>query len=290
MTRPPHRPLRKLGVTSPLGSEVLAFRKVLAGRRLNTVCDSARCPNRADCFPRKAAAFMILGTACTRGCLFCDVEKGMPALPDPDEPRRLAEAVAELGLSGVVVTSPTRDDLPDGGASAFAETVRLVRGRCPGASVEVLTPDFGGDERSLALVLDARPDLFNHNIETVPRLYPSLRPAFPGGRGADYRRSLAVLGRAAARGVATKSALMLGLGEEREEVLGSLRDLLSVGCRRVVIGQYIPPSTAAWPLSRWVPEEEFAALGEEAGRMGFSGVLSAPLARSSYHPEGETTT
>ncbi len=276
------RPLRRIGVASPLGEEVLAFRKVLRAHRLNTVCDSARCPNRADCFPRKAAAFMILGTTCTRGCLFCDVAKGDPAPPDPGEPRRLAQAVASLALAGVVVTSPTRDDLPDGGAGAFAAAIRAVRELSPGTSVEVLTPDFRGEAGPLSLVLDAHPDVFNHNLETVPRLYPALRPATGERPGADYRRSLKVLERAAARGAETKSALMLGLGELEVEVRGVLRDLLGAGCRRVVMGQYIPPSTTAWPLARWVPVEEFAALGEAARGMGFTDVLATPLARSSY--------
>jgi len=278
------RPLRRIGVASPLGEDVLAFRKVLKSHRLNTVCDSARCPNRPDCFPRKAAAFMILGTTCTRGCLFCDVAKGVPFPPDPDEPRRLAEAVVSLGLAGVVVTSPTRDDLPDGGASAFAAAIRAIREISPRTRVEVLTPDFGGDEGLLAVVLDALPDVLNHNLETVPRLYPTLRPGRDGRPSADYRRSLSLLQRAAGRGAVTKSAMMLGLGEEKEEVLEALRDLLASGCRQVVIGQYIPPSAAAWPLSRWVPGEEFEALGREAGRIGFTEVLSTPLARSSYRP------
>jgi lipoyl synthase len=280
------RPLRRIGVASPLGEEVLAFRRVLKGHGLRTVCDAARCPNRPDCFPRKAAAFMILGDICTRRCLFCDVNKGSPLPLEADEARRLAGAVAALGLSGVVVTSPTRDDLADGGASAFADAISAIRAASPGTKVEVLTPDFGGDEGSLAVALEARPDLFNHNIETVPRLYPDLRPGCQGRPGADYRRSLTVLKHAAALGAVTKSALMLGLGEGREEVLKVLRDLLDAGCRRVVIGQYIPPSAVAWPLSRWVPEEEFSELGDETLAMGFAEVLSTPLARSSYQ-QGE---
>jgi lipoic acid synthetase len=244
---------------------------------LHTVCEEAHCPNMAECFGADTATFMILGEVCTRRCRFCAVVKDRePAPPDPDEPRRVAECVSQLGLSHAVVTSVTRDDLPDGGAAVFAECVRQIRKHCPETTVELLVPDFEGDRRSLKLVLDSRPEVLNHNVECVPRLYPQVRPQ------ADFARSLTVLRRAAdSRGVVAKSGLMVGLGETDEEVLEVLSRLRAAGCRAVVIGQYLQPTRENLPVSRRVAAgqfEEYRRAGEEMGLV----VLSGQLVRSSY--------
>lgn len=254
---------------------------LLSKAGLHTVCQSAQCPNRPACHGRGTATFLLLGDVCTRHCGFCAVRSGQPGPPDPDEPRRVAEAAARLALRHVVVTSVTRDDLPDGGASAFAATVRAVHDRLPRATVEVLTPDLGGREHDVATVLAAEPQVFNHNLETVRRLQPLVRPA------ADYERSLAVLRTAAAwrPRVATKSGLILGLGETRAEVLSALQDLRVAGCTLLTLGQYLAPSTAHLPVARYVEEAEFEALALAARRLGFVGVAAGPLVRSSYHAE-----
>ena len=244
---------------------------------LHTVCEEARCPNMAECFAADTATFLILGDVCTRGCRFCAIAKGQkPAPPDPDEPRRLAECVGQLGLSHAVVTSVTRDDLPDGGAAIFAECVRQIRQVCPETTVELLVPDFQGDRRSLKLVLDAGPEVLNHNVECVPRLYPQVRPQ------ADFGRSLTVLRRAAdSRGVVAKSGLMVGLGETDAEVVEVLSRLQAAGCRAVVIGQYLQPTRDSLPVSRRVTTgqfEEYNRAGEEMGLV----MLCGPLVRSSY--------
>jgi len=247
---------------------------------LATVCAGARCPNRAECFARGTATFMVLGTRCTRDCCFCAIESGPPAPPRADEPEAVAEAADRLGLKHVVVTSVTRDDLPDGGAGHFARVIRAVRDRRPGAAVEVLVPDFQGDADAVDTVLDARPDVFNHNVETVARLYPAARPR------ADYRRSLDVLARAAARGgVAVKSGLMAGLGETPAEVLGVMRDLRAAGCELVTIGQYLAPTGAHLPVARFVPPPEFDRWRRAALGMGFTAVAAGPFVRSSYRAE-----
>jgi lipoic acid synthetase len=297
----------------------------LARQRLATVCQSARCPNRGECFGQGTATFMILGSRCTRRCRFCAVEKGFwgkgrpevqsnrkdpagdhpgkqifvrpadiskngpaPQSPgvfhpvnavepvDPEEPRRVAETAAALGLTHVVVTSVTRDDIEDGGAEHFAKTVRAIRNACPDAAVEVLVPDFNADSAALETVFAAGPDVFNHNVETVPRLYSQIRP------GADYRRSLAVLAAAAEAGLFTKSGLMVGLGETESEIFEVLRDLNSVGCRSVTIGQYLAPSREHAPVVRYIPPAEFRRYAEAAAEMGFDAVAAAPLVRSSY--------
>jgi len=261
------------GKTAPVSS-------LLTELRLGTVCREAHCPNMGECFARGTATFMILGRTCTRACTFCAVGHGTPEAPDPDEPRRIAEAVRRLKLRHVVVTSVTRDDLPDGGSGHFAETVRVVHEGTT-ATVEVLTPDFGGRPADLDRVLDSRPEVFNHNVETVPRLYPEVRPQ------ADYARSLGVLARASAstHRPVTKSGLMLGLGEMEEEVRGVLDDLRQAGCCVVTLGQYLAPSAAHHPVVEFVSPERFEALGALALKMGFQAVACGPFVRSSYGAE-----
>ncbi|OGP71687.1 MAG: lipoyl synthase [Deltaproteobacteria bacterium RBG_13_60_28] len=253
-------------------------REVLDRLRLPTVCESARCPNRGECFSHHTATFLILGEVCTRGCAFCAVKKGKPLPLLADEPRRLARAVAELGLGHVVITSVTRDDLPDGGAAHFAKVVEALRQRCPGLRVELLVPDFGGSREALAVVLASQPDILAHNLETVPRLYPVVR------RGAAYRRSLEVLRQAKAISpqVITKSGLMLGLGEESPEVEEVLRDLRQVACDMLTLGQYLSPSLHHVPVARYVDPEEFDGWHRHALALGFASVAAGALVRSSY--------
>lgn len=266
-----HRPLRA-------GRNLPRVTRLLRDHGLHTVCESARCPNRMECFSRGTATFLILGDVCTRRCAFCSVKKGEPGAPDPGEPRHVAEAAAAMGLSHVVITSVTRDDLPDGGAGHFAAAVRKVRRMLPGATVEVLVPDFGGREAPLRTVLDEEPEVFNHNLETVNELYPLVRP------GADYRRSLSILEAAAERapGVVTKSGLMVGLGEKREQLRTAFRDLAGVGCRILTIGQYLRPSRLQLKVARFIPPEEFEELKEEAEEAGIPQVVAGPFVRSSY--------
>jgi lipoic acid synthetase len=246
--------------------------------RLETVCDNARCPNRPECYSKKTATFMILGNVCTRPCGFCSVAKGVPEAVEDDEPERLAEAAARLGLRHVVITSVTRDDLPDGGAEHFRRCILAVRART-GAVVEVLTPDFLGDLQAVDTVLSARPEVFNHNLETVPRLYRKVR-----GRAA-YQRSLDVLHHVKQRmpEIVTKSGLMLGLGETLEELFEVFSDLRAVGCDMLTLGQYLAPTLKHIPVVRYVPPEEFDRLGVLARRLGFRHVASGPFVRSSYH-------
>lgn len=253
---------------------------VLADLRLNTVCASAHCPNLGACFSGGVATFLILGRDCTRNCRFCAIGGGeRPGPPEPDEADRLAEAVHRLHLAFVVVTSVTRDDLPDGGAGAFRDAILAIRRKCPGTGVEVLTPDFLGLEAPLAAVLDARPDVFNHNIETVRRLSAAIRSA------ATYDRSLAVLASAArlGRGIPVKSGMMLGLGETADEIRETLADLRRAGVSLLTLGQYLPPTKAHHPLDRYVAPEEFDAWKAHALALGFTGVMSGPLVRSSFH-------
>jgi lipoic acid synthetase len=251
--------------------------------RLETVCDSAKCPNRMECYSQKTATFMILGNICTRPCGFCAVPRGRPMLPEQDEPERVAEAAARLGLKHVVITSVTRDDLTDGGAEHFYACVQAVRART-GASVEVLTPDFVTCRSALDRVIEAAPDVFNHNTETVPRLYRQVR-----GPRSDYQWTLELLRRVKklSPGTKTKSGLMLGLGETHEELLDVLADLLDAGCELLTLGQYLMPSSTSadhyLPVVRYLPPEEFAELGRMAKSMGFAQVASGPFVRSSYH-------
>jgi lipoic acid synthetase len=246
---------------------------------LPTVCDSARCPNRGECFSHRTVTFLILGDVCTRGCTFCAVRHGRPAgPPDADEPERLAQAVGELGLTHVVITSVTRDDLPDGGAGHYAQVVGALRRRCPAVKVELLVPDFLGSEEALATVIAAYPDILAHNLETVPRLYRQVR------QGADYHRSLRVLHKAKALTprIITKSGVMLGLGESTDEVEAVLYDLAATGCEMVTLGQYLTPSIAYTPVARYVSRNEFDQWRTKALAMGFKSVASGPLVRSSY--------
>lgn len=257
--------------------------KILKNARLNTICREAKCPNISECFGQKQASFLILGTACTRRCTFCNVEKNTPLPPDPEEPSRLADTVAELRLKHVVITSPTRDDLEDGGASHFADTVKAVKEKNPGTTVELLVPDFGGEKEPLHTVAQSGADIIAHNMETVSRLY-SIR------KGADYRRSLEVL-RALADlkpAMPVKSGIMLGLGETENEVLGLFGDLLENRCRFLSIGQYLAPSLKHEPVKEYVPAERFDFYREEALRMGFIHVESGTYVRSSYHAANYT--
>lgn len=248
--------------------------------RLETVCDNAKCPNRMECYSQKTATFMILGNVCTRPCGFCAVKRGKPDALEIDEPDRLAEACHRLGLKHVVITSVTRDDLPDGGADHYVQCIEKVRART-GATIEVLTPDFIGNEDALNLVIDAEPDVFNHNTETVPRLYRRVR-----GPKSDYRWTLAMLQKIKQRNprIKTKSGLMLGLGETREELLDVLADLRQVDCDFLTLGQYLQPSETRYlPVVRYITPAEFEELGEIAKSLGFKKVASGPFVRSSYH-------
>ena len=251
---------------------------VIEDLRLETVCESAKCPNRSECWSHSTATFMILGNVCTRPCGFCSVPKGKTEQLQLDEPERVAEAAARLGLKHVVITSVTRDDLPDGGADHFYECVLAVRERT-GAAVEVLTPDFMGNERAIDRVVEARPDVFNHNTETVPRLYHRVR------RNANYQRTLDLLARVKqlAPEMPTKSGLMLGLGETMQEVLDVCADLRATGCEMITIGQYLQPTPEHLPVERYVPPEEFDEVGDLIRKLGFKLVASGPFVRSSYH-------
>jgi lipoyl synthase len=256
------------------------MRGLLRSHNLNTVCEGALCPNQGECFSRGTATFLILGRTCTRSCTFCAIPSdARPPAPDPQEPERIAKAAAELRLEHVVITSVTRDDLADGGAAHFAATVETLKRRCPQTTVEVLIPDLHGSETALEEIIRSRPDIINHNLETVPRLYPEVRPQ------AHYSRSLGLLQRVKRIDpeMVTKSGLMLGMGEEREEILAVMADLCAVSCDLLTLGQYLRPSEQHHPVVRYVTPEEFAGLGREGERMGFRAVFAAPLVRSSFH-------
>lgn len=263
----------------PLGNANHFTARLLEELRLETVCDNARCPNRMECYSQKTATFMVLGNVCTRPCGFCAVDRGRTRAVEQDEPERLAEAAARLGLRHVVITSVTRDDLADGGADHFYRCVLAVRERT-GAAVEVLTPDFIGKPGAIERVVAGRPEVFNHNTETVPRLYRQVR-----GRKSDYRWTLTLLRRVKelAPAIKTKSGLMLGLGETRDELLDTLADLREAGCDLLTLGQYLQPSPGHLPVVRYVPPAEFDELGRLAKSMGFAQVASGPFVRSSYH-------
>ncbi len=268
-----------LKVPAPTGDGYRELKNLVHEKCLHTVCESARCPNIGECWQSRTATFLILGNTCTRRCAFCAVESGQPTGCDQDEPRRVAEAVAALNLRYAVITSVTRDDLPDGGAAIFAETIRRIHALLPDCRVEVLIPDFQGDAAALAAVAAAKPDVLNHNLETVVRLYSLVRPQ------ADYRRSLELLARAAALDptLTVKSGIMLGLGETEEEVVAALADLRAARCAIVTIGQYLRPSTGHLPVQRYYAPAEFARFAEIGRALGFQHVESAPLVRSSYH-------
>jgi len=276
--RKPARP-EWLKAPAPAGENYHELKQLVARLRLHTVCESAACPNVGECWRHRTATFMILGNVCTRRCGFCAVAKGRPETVDTDEPRRVAEACAELGLKFAVVTSVDRDDLADGGAAIFAGTIRAIHARLPECGIEVLTPDFQGSRESLATVLEAGPQVFNHNIETVERLYRQVRI------GARYERSLEILKAAheLRPEIPTKSGLMLGLGETRDEVLSAMADLRAHDVAILTLGQYLRPSPSHLPVMRYVEPAEFAGYREEGFKMGFRHVESGPLVRSSYH-------
>jgi len=259
------------------GESMNYVQEILEKNHLNTVCEEANCPNRMECFSSRTATFMILGSRCTRNCTFCDVRSGKPDMVDPDEPIHIANAVSALGLHYVVVTSVTRDDLPDGGSQHFAKVIHAIHGNTPEADVEVLIPDFKGDTAALQTVIDAGPVIINHNIETVPRLYSEVRPQ------AVYLRSLELLQKVKKlSSLYSKSGLMVGLGETYEEVIQSLHDLREVECDFLTIGQYLAPSKKHHPVVEYIHPDIFAQYKEEALKMGFRGVASGPLVRSSY--------
>jgi lipoyl synthase len=270
-----------LKVRLPVGPNFRELAGIMRTQALHTVCEEARCPNIGDCWERRTATFLILGNVCTRHCAYCAIAHGLPTELDVREPERVADAAGAMGLRHVVITSVDRDDLRDGGAGMFAQTIHLLRERLPQSSIEVLIPDFKGDPQALWTVLDAGPDILNHNIETVPRLFRAVRS------GGNYRRSLDLLERAKARGQRwlTKSGMMVGLGETRDEVLATMRDLRAVGCDILTVGQYLSPGKDYRPIARYYHPEEFAALKREGQEMGFRHVESGPLVRSSYHAD-----
>jgi lipoic acid synthetase len=278
---PPDRKPSWLKVKAPGGRNYLALKQMMRDLKLHTVCEEAHCPNIGECWEHQAATFMILGDVCTRNCAYCAVAHGTPAPLDEAEPARLADAVARMGLRHVVITSVDRDDLPHGGAEMFAACISEIRRRVPGTSVEVLIPDFKGDDVALRLVVDAGPDILNHNLETIERLY---RVARPGGR---YPRALELLRRAREWDVEerffTKSGVIVGLGEEWDELLVALRDLRAQRVDILTIGQYLRPSGDHLPIARWYTPDEFAELRRLGMEMGFRHVESGPLVRSSYH-------
>jgi lipoic acid synthetase len=266
-----------LKVRLPTEGNFFRVGEILKKNRLHTICQSAKCPNVSECWSARTATFLILGETCTRNCAFCAVSKGQPRPPSADEPANVAAAVRALGLNYTVLTSVTRDDLPDGGAAAFAKTIRAVKEQKPEIKVEVLIPDFKGDERSLATVLEARPDVLNHNLETTESRYPHInRPQ------ENYGRSLAVLRRVGELGALTKSGLMLGLGEDEAQVDKTLADLREAGCELLTIGQYLRPSANHVPVARYYSPSEFKYFERRARALGFADVASGPLVRSSY--------
>lgn len=278
--RHPERPAW-LKVRFPAGGKYAELQELMRNQELHTVCEEARCPNIGECWGRGTATFMILGDTCTRSCGFCAVKTGRPGTVDHGEPRRVALAIQRMGLRHAVITSVNRDELADGGAGIFAETIRWTRRLSPGTTIEVLIPDFKGDREALATVLEAQPEILNHNIETVPRLYRQVRPQ------AIYERSLDVLSRAKELdpGTVTKSGLMVGLGETLDELLAVFEDLAAHRVEVLTIGQYLQPTPAHLPVVRYWTPDEFAGLKQAAERMGFRHVECGPLVRSSYHAE-----
>ena len=274
-----------LKVRLPAGPQVEQLRSLMRSKELHTVCEEAHCPNLAECWSAGTATFMILGDTCTRSCGFCAVKTGRPTELDLDEPARVGDAVARMGLGHAVVTSVNRDELNDGGAEIFAATIREIRRRSPGTTIEVLIPDFRGVVEALDVVLGAGPEILNHNTETVPRLYPRVRPQ------AVYERSLEVLRhtKATAPALVCKSGIMVGLGESRDEVLDTMRDIRSQGTDILTIGQYLRPSPQHLPIERYWTPEEFEELRVAGMAMGYAHVESGPLVRSSYHAERHTT-
>ncbi|GAA2382762.1 lipoyl synthase [Nonomuraea africana] len=258
------------------GPEYTELKSLVRREGLHTVCEEAGCPNIYECWEDREATFLIGGDQCTRRCDFCQIDTGKPKEYDKDEPRRVAESVQQMGLKYATVTGVARDDLPDGGAWLYAETARQIHSLLPGCGVELLVPDFNGDQAQLEEVFSSRPEVFAHNIETVPRIFKRIRPAF------RYERSLDVITKAREAGLVTKSNLILGMGEEREEIVQAMRDLHEAGCDLLTVTQYLRPTPRHHPVERWVKPEEFVELQAEAEAIGFAGVLSGPLVRSSY--------
>ena len=269
-------------VKAQTGPDYLDIKQTMDRLKLHTICEEARCPNRWECWNARTATFLILGDICTRRCHYCSVETGRPLAVDHGEPQRVGEAVQALGLRHAVITSVNRDELPDGGASIFAETIRQTKALSPGCTIEVLIPDFEGNERALATVCAEQPEILNHNIETVRRLFPSLRPQ------GKYQRSIELLGKAKQQGMTTKSGLILGMGETLDEARDVMRDLRAVNCDIMTIGQYLQPTRDHLPVARYYDPADFALLKEEGIAMGFTHVESGPLVRSSYHAEQHT--
>lgn len=270
-------------VQTQTGPDYLDIKRTLEQLNLHTICEEARCPNRWECWNARTATLLILGDICTRRCHYCSVETGRPHSVDHNEPGRVAEAVRALGLRHAVITSVNRDELPDGGASVFAETIRQTRQLSPTCTIEVLIPDFEGNEQALATVCAEKPEILNHNIETVRRLFPSIRPQ------GKYQRSIDLLVRAKQQGMKTKSGLILGMGETLDETREVMRDLRAVDCDIITIGQYLQPTREHLPVVRFYAPSEFSLLKEEGLAMGFSHVESGPLVRSSYHAEQQTS-
>ncbi|MGE0642298.1 MAG: lipoyl synthase [Nitrospira sp.] len=266
-------------VSATTGPDYLDIKQTMGRLGLHTICEEARCPNRWECWNARTATFLILGDICTRRCHYCSVETGRPLPVDEEEPSRVAEAVKALGLRHAVITSVNRDELPDGGAGVFAETIELTRQLSPDCTIEVLIPDFEGNEEALATVCAEKPDILNHNIETVRRLFPSIRPQ------GKYQRSIDLLARAKQRGMKTKSGLILGMGETLDEACEVMKDLRTVECDILTIGQYLQPTREHLPVAKFYEPSKFALLKEEGLAMGFTHVESGPLVRSSYHAE-----
>lgn len=266
-------------VKAETGPDYLDIKQTMDRLHLHTICEEARCPNRWECWNARTATFLILGDICTRRCHYCSVQTGRPPVLDEDEPKRVAEAVQALGLRHAVITSVNRDELPDGGASVFAETIRRIRQSLPQCTIEVLIPDFEGNEAALAMVCKEQPDILNHNIETVRQLFPSIRPQ------GKYQRSIELLAKAKELGMTTKSGLIVGMGETIDEARAVMRDLRAVKCDIMTIGQYLQPTRDHLPVARFYDPFEFAILKEEGLAMGFSHIESGPLVRSSYHAE-----
>lgn len=273
-----------LKVKLPTGDNYSDVRDLMRKQKLHTVCEEAKCPNIAECWNHRTATFMILGDTCTRSCGFCNVKLGIPSELDLEEPKRVAESVEELNLRHVVITSVNRDELEDGGASIFAETVRLIRGKMHDTTIEILIPDFKGSEQAFGIIMRNPPDILNHNLETVPRLYPVVRPQ------AKYQRSLDLINWFKRKTLKTKSGIMVGIGETKEEVLSLIEDLVKAGCDILTIGQYLQPTKVHLPVDRFVTPDEFNQYKTAGLKMGFKVVESSPLVRSSYHADEHART
>ena len=268
-----------LKVRLPSGDNYREVLSMMRKSKLNTVCEEAKCPNLAECWNNRTATYMILGDTCTRTCGFCDVKTGKPTFVDWDEPNRVAQSVVDLGLKHVVITSVNRDELKDGGAAIFSKTIELIRERLPECSIEILIPDFQGDETAFEIIMKNPPDILNHNLETVPRLYHAVRPQ------ANFQRSLDLIKWFKTKGLRTKSGIMVGIGEKTEEVLELMKELKNHNCDIMTIGQYLQPTKTHLPVDRYVTLEEFAMYKNEGKILGFEAVESGPLVRSSYHAE-----